>query len=363
MVARQSAATLLLCLLFSSVVAVPAYGGVDDLPFEVRLLLAVDRQSNYSSTLARQASVAALDGASANPGAAAFGAVAEAATTVTASAVYAPSSGGREVYAAPVSFRRQDPALGTFAFAYAYTDTADAAGDDGLVHSLRSDEWTFGYGRRVADNASAGVTLRITSGTITSDSHADSLGGVLVRSRTRLLSPEVSVGVAASLTPTISAGMALGYSRAHADNSVTNLETFTVPVAPGNVVPVPAGSVVQTSSDNVATSIVRLGIGWQPDDATGIYLDAIGLHVASNLFGSGDLGRFALGAEHRFGERWKLLGGVSVDTLGNVDWSGGLDYRVGAFDATLALQTNAAPEVNREIGRTKLLSASLGWRF
>src|SRR5690242_2516540 len=119
------------CLLL--LVSMRAYAGVDDLPFELRLFLAVDRQNNYSSTLARQTSIAVLDGASANPGAAAYRQTGEPTTTITASAVYAPSSGGRDVVAAPVSMRWQASDVGTIALAYAYTDTRHAAGDDGLT--------------------------------------------------------------------------------------------------------------------------------------------------------------------------------------------------------------------------------------
>ena len=48
-------------------VAGPARSDFFDQPFALRLFFAVDRQSNYASTLARQASIAALEGGSANP--------------------------------------------------------------------------------------------------------------------------------------------------------------------------------------------------------------------------------------------------------------------------------------------------------
>ena len=344
-------------------VPVPAFAGVDDLPFELRLFLAVDRQSNYSSTLARQASIAVLDGASANPGAAAYPEVVEPTTTLTASAVYAPATGGRDVVAVPVSFRWQGPDMGTIALAYAWTDTRRAAGDDGLTHSLRSDEWIGGYGRCIGEHAAAGFSVRLTNGTIVNDSSAQALGGLPVRSETHFLAPDVSVGVAGEVTPAITAGITGGYSRARADTTVTNLAPLPLTVAPGVAVALPPGSLLDAPDDIVSVTALRGGLGWRIDDATGVYFDVTGLHIATHHSGSANFARYALGAEHRFDDHWRMQAGVGVDSLGNVNWSGGFDYRFAAFDVQLALQSNAAPEVNREIGRTRLVSASLGWRF
>jgi hypothetical protein len=340
-----------------------AYAGVDDLPFELRLFLAVDRQSNYSSTLARQASIGALDGASANPAAAAYREVSERTTTMTASAVYAPSTHGGSIGAFPVSLRWQAPDVGTIALAYAHTDTYHANGDDGLVHSLRSDEWIGGYGRRIADNASAGFTVRLTNGTIVSDSHADALGGLPVRTETRFLAPDVSLGIAAQMTPILSVGMAGGYSAAHAHSTVTNLVPLPIAVAPGVPFVLPPGSVLETPSDIVSVGAIRAGVGFKIREESAVYFDIMGLRLSTHHSGSADLARFALGTDWRCDNGWTLRAGVSTDSLGNVNWSGGFDYRFAAFDAQLAIQTNAAPELNREIGRTRLVSASLGWRF
>jgi hypothetical protein len=47
-----------------------------------------------------------------------------------------------------------------------------------------------------------------------------------------------------------------------------------------------------------------------------------------------------------------------------VNLSAGVGYRATpSFEAQFALQTNAAPELNPELGRTRLLSASLAWIF
>ena len=216
-------------------VPVAAQADFYDQPFAMRLLFAVDRQSNYSSTLARQASVAALEGGSANPGAAAWREPLDPTTTVTTSFVYAPSGGGREVIAAPVSLRWQAQGHGTIALAYAFTDTRDAGGDNGLTQSLRSDEWIGGYGRRVGEHAAVGFTVRLTSGTIVGDSRTAALGDQPIRASTRFLAPDVSMGYAAEISRSVTIGITAGYGRARAETSVTNLAPFMVSLPPAGI--------------------------------------------------------------------------------------------------------------------------------
>jgi len=360
---RRRRARRLLCLLL--LVPAVAHADFDALPFELRLFLAVDRQSNYSSTLARQASVAALEGASVNPGAAAWREPARPTTTVTASFVAAPSTGGRSVIAAPVSLRWQAAGRGTIALAYAYTETRNAQGDDGLAQALRSDEWLGSYGRRLDEHSAIGFTLRLTSGTIVSDSFAAALGGEPVRSSTRFMSPDVSVGYATDATAPFTFGIAGGYGRTRARTSVINLAPLFVALPPaGTIVVLPPGSLVAQPDDTIFTYALRAGVGVHLDAATAVYLDATGLRLRAERAGAQNLGRFALGAERSAGNGWILRGGVGVDTIGQVNWSAGLGYRPGpSFEAQFALQTNAAPEVNRDIGRTRLVAGSLAWIF
>jgi hypothetical protein len=354
-----------LALLLLSIVPATAYAGFDDLPFALRLFLSVDRQSNYASTLARQASVAALDGGSANPGAASWRQPSEPATSVTASIVDAPSSGGRSVVAAPVTLRWQAPGRGTLAFAYAYTGTRNAPGDDGLTRSLRSDEWIGGYGRRLDDHSAVGFTVRLTSGTIVADASAPGpVGDVPVRNTTRFLSPDVNVGYATDAMGPLSFGIAGGYGRARARTDVTNVAPLFVPIFGGNSIVLPPGSLLADPRDTISTYTLRGGVGFHATPATLVYVDATGLRIASRLAGSQNLGRLAVGAEHVAAVGWILRAGAGVDTIGQVNWSAGVGFRAQhAFEAQLAVQTNAAPEVNREIGRTRLVAGSLAWIF
>ena len=334
-------------------------------PFAMRLLFAVDRQSNYSSTLARQASVAALEGGSANPGAAAWREPLDPTTTVTTSLVYAPSGGGREVIAAPVSLRWQAQGHGTIALAYAFTDTRDAGGDNGFTRSLRSDEWIGGYGRRVGEHAAVGFTVRLTSGTIVGDSRAAALGGQPIRASTRFLAPDVSMGYAAEISRSVTIGITAGYGRARAETSVTNLAPLMVSLPPAGIpVTIPSGALLEQSHEVISTYSIRGGAGLHLDDGTAIYFDATGLRLSTRHAGSQNLGRFAVGAERAVGSGWIVRSGAGIDTIGKVNLSAGFGYRVSrSFEAQFAFQSNAAPEVNPEIGRTRLVSGSLAWIF
>jgi len=362
MLRLHRARTLLGLLLL---VPLTALADFDALPFELRLFLAVDRQSNYSSTLARQASIAALEGASANPGAAAWREPAQPTTTVTASFVDAPATGGRSVIAAPVSLRWQAAGHGTVALAYAYTETRNPLGNNGLAEALRSDEWIASYGRRIGLHQSVGFTVRLTNGTIVSDSLAPELGGQPVRNSTHFLSPDVNVGYATDLGAPLTVGVSAGYGRTRAHTSVTNLAPLFIPIPQvGTGIVLPPGSLLAEPDDTISTYALRAGIGVHPDASTAVYFDAIGLRIAAQHAGSQNLARFAVGADWAAGNGWLLRAGVGVDTIGQVNWSAGFGYRAGpSFEAQFGLQTNAAPEVNREIGRTRLLAGSLAWIF
>jgi len=342
----------------------PARADFNDQPFALRLFFAVDRQSNYVSTLARQASVGALDAGSANPGAAAWRERTEQATTVTTSFVYAPSTGGRDVYAAPLTLRWQAPGQGTIALAYAFTDTNSGGGDNGLQQSLRSDEWIGGYGRRIDERSAAGFSVRLTSGKIVSDSHAAELGGALVRASTRFLTPELNVGYATQWSPRLSFGVAAGYGRARADTTLTNLVPLTLPLPFVGAVNLPPGTVLGEPDDIISMYSLRGGVGTQLSDRTALYVDAVGYRLSPQHAGAHNLGRFAVGVEHAADHGFVLRGGIGLDTIGQVNVSAGFGYRpTPSFEAQLALQSNAAPEVNPEIGRTRLIAGSIAWIF
>ena len=336
-----------------------------DRPFELRLFLAVDRQSNYASTLGRQASVAFFDGASANPGAASWREPTQSTSTATASFLDAPSTGGRRVVAAPVSVRWRSPAAGTISFAYAYTDTPDMQGNNGLNRSLRSNEWIGSYGKRTNERVSAGFSIRFTNGQIINESPMADLGDQVLRNRTHFHGADFNVGIASALNAEWTLGLVGGFGIARANTKVTNVNPLVVPLSPsGLLLTLAPDSPLNQVDDTIRTYVLRAGLGFRPTELTGIYMDLTGLRASTNRSGSQNLGRFALGFEHRPSDTWSIRGGVGVDNTGQVNWSGGLGYRFSdTLDAQLAFQNNGAPEVNPDLGRTRLYMVSVAWMF
>jgi hypothetical protein len=130
------------------------------------------------------------------------------------------------------------------------------------------------------------------------------------------------------------------------------------------LVTLPPGTQLDQPDDIISMYALRAGAGVHVNDATAIYFDASGLRLSTRHSGAENLGRFAIGVEHAAGAGWILRAGVGVDTIGNVNLSAGFGYRTGrSFEAQVALQSNAAPEVNAEIGRTRLVAGSLAWVF
>lgn len=109
-------------------VSLPAWADFDSAPFGLRVLLALDRQSNYATTLGRQASIAFLDGASLNPAAAGLHATPHAPFSFTASYLDASTSSGRRLMASPLT-ARWPVGGGSFYAAYVYTNTPERRGD------------------------------------------------------------------------------------------------------------------------------------------------------------------------------------------------------------------------------------------
>jgi hypothetical protein len=344
---------------------VPALAHADfyERPFELRLFFTVDRQSNYASTLARQASIAALESASANPGAAAWRVPASSQASLTASFVDGIASGGRQFVAAPVSLRWQAPDHGTIALAYAHTDTLNGEGGEDLTRSLRSDEWMGGYGRRLDERSAIGFTTRVTSGTIANDQPGRN-DRVALRNATRFLAREIQIGYAVQIDPRTSAGIVGGYGLTTARTAVTNRAPLFVPLPNGVArFALPADSLLAISRDTIRMFAIGAGAGFAFGE-TNLYADARALRLSTHQSGDQNLVRFSVGSDHHFDGGWNGLAGVSVDTAGNANWSAGIAYRPEpTIEAQFTFQSNAAPELNPELGKTRLLGASLAWRL
>ena len=357
---RKPIAALLL-----SIGSTVANGGLFDKPYKLRLFLSLDRQANYASTLGRQASLAFLDGGSTNPAGVGWRLDPYARTSVTASYIDAPSSKGRRVIATPVTARWKLDADESLSIAYVYTGTPDAKGNDGTESSLQSNEWIVGYSRKITGGLAGGTSLRVTSGRIVHESFAPALGGAQTRAKTALLGADLSVGLAGNLSEKLTAGLVGAYGWLKTRSTIQNVNALILPsVNPPGFVIVPPETTLDHFHDPIQNFALRAGIGIQPTEGLGLYSDFHVVHVKSHHSGSLTQGRLAVGGEYRPIARWSLRGGLGLDTDGAANWSAGLGYRFGQdIDAQVAYQSNAAPEVNPELGRTKLLAASLGLRF
>ena len=336
-----------------------------DEPLGLRLLLTLDRQSNYAATLGRQASVAFLGGGSANPAANGWTRRHGQPPSVLATYVDAPSVGGRRVVAAPVTVQWSLPEGASLFAAYAYTDTPDPTGDNGLNYLLRSNEWTLGYGGWVAPDVRLGATARFVDGKFVSESYAPALAGQLVAADTDLHGPDIALGIAKKVSSDLSIGLAavIGWTSTATTATLPRGAVVPGPGGSGGVT-LPSGAIVDVFADPVRSVAVRGGIGYRSSERFGLYADAIYNALDSERFGSLSLGRLVAGAECQPHENVTVRAGVSIDTEREVNVSAGLGLRLGpGAEVQLAYQNNAAPELNPEFGRTRLLSGSIALRW
>jgi hypothetical protein len=205
----------------------------------------------------------------------------------------------------------------------------------------------------------------VTDGRILYELFAPAAAGQPIRTETKFTTPDLSVGLAGTLAPGITAGIVAGFGWAPTHNVTSTVDTTVLPSPEQNAfVVIPAGTVLNRSNDMYRSWVVRAGIGMKPDPTFGIYGDLDFASTASNASGSANVGRAAVGMEFTPSPEWSLRGGVSVATASQVNWSAGVGYRFDKnVEAQVAYQNNAAPEINPEWGRTKLLGASVALRF
>jgi hypothetical protein len=354
------------CLAATTLALLPEYAAGDfaGKPFEARLLHALDRQSPYVATLGRQASLAYLSAGSFNPGAASWSDAPTAAGSLGLTYVDASSSPGNHVTAAPVTARWYSPAFGTAYATYAHTHTNDATGTGGLQQRLASDEYIAGYGRRVTDAIAIGASLRVTDASIGHDFLSTDLGGAALRATTEFVAGELNLGIAGRASDSLSFGLTGGVSRLRPTTTVQNVDPLAVPsnTPPGFAV-IPSGTAVDRFKDTLHEYVLGAGIGYRLFTGFSIYSDIRAVRLSGGRTGKVDLARLITGFEHALNERWSWRGGVSLNSEGNLTSSVGLTYLTRLLEFQLAWQANAAPEVNREIGRTRLLAASIALRL
>ena len=337
-----------------------------DKPFEVRLLHTLDRQSPYAPTLARQASYAYPGAGSLNPAASSLrDPTAQAGFRLVANYVDVSSSSSDEhIVAAPISAVWYSPTWGSASLTYAHTKTKNGAGTGGLRQALSSDEYIASVGRRINDALAVGATLRITDAEIDHQFTSPQLGGQTLEANSRFVAPDVNLGIAGRISEATTFGIVATTAKLRPTTDIRNVQVVFLPTPiPPGVVAVPPGTVLETTKQNMWQYAIGAGLGHRIGNL-GFYADIRGFRVKGGVAGTSDLGRFALGFEHSVSDRLSWRGGTSLNTESDVTISLGFSYRImNNLELEVAWQNNASPEVNPEIGRTRLLAASIGIRF
>lgn len=342
--------------------AVPelAFADFADEQFQLRLSLSLERSSNFSDTAGRQASVAFPGGSSDNPAAADWQPrpAASPGVSLTEIQVFSESGGRVAATAGTVNFALRD--AGTVSLAYARTYTIAQETRQGLAGDLRSNEFFVTYSRRVSNRLAVGGTLRSTDSRIKEQYFAREVGGLPLEVTVDARVLDGSLGLLAELQPGWFAGATLGLGWASADSTVRN--RTTLPGGPFG--PIPEGTSLRRFDDDIRSFGFRAGVGYAPNPAYGIYVDAQYLGADSSAGGAAELARLMSGFDLRLTESVVFRVGAGVDSENEVTLSTGLSYRgFSALAVDVAYQRNSQPEIRREFGRFDLLSASLSYRF
>ena len=315
-------------------------------PYETRLFLALDRQNNHSATLGRQASLAVLEGASANPAAAGWSTIDTTSSIFTASYVGSTAASGNRLAAAPIAARWYLASQTSASFAYAHSATTDTRANDGLQHDLSSNEFFGAFSTKLAADLSLGVVGRFTSGRLARTFHEPALAAQTIRTDNRFKGPDVSVGIAGTGARDTSYGLVASLGRSWVESDIRAVGTVFLPSPEGGVIAVPNDAELGRASDQLRNVALRGGGGLALAHGSAIYADVSWTRIRSNLSGPTALVRCAVGLERSLTDDASVRTGVTVDATGAVTLSAGGTYRP-ARDVELlfAWQHNAAPEI------------------
>lgn len=330
-----------------------------DKPFQLRLLLSLDRSSNFSDAAARQASIAFPAGSSGNPAADDWRPRDALHPTVSVTNIQAFSESGAWVVATAVTANVVLPEAGTLSAAYARTDTIDRKTRQDLSFDLRSNEFFVAYSQRLSDNTALGGELRLTD-SVLKEQFLEPIAGLPLESKVKSTAIDAALGLLAQPRPGWFAGMVASIGWAGANIDIRNL----VPLPTPTFGTLPAGTKLDRFSDDIRFLGLRAGVGYAPSSTYGIYVDAQYLTAHSNRAGSAKVGRVVAGLDFQPTSSVVLRTGLGIDTEDEVTLSIGAGYygfKKVAID--LAYQYNAQPELRREFGRFDLLSASLSFPF
>jgi len=343
--------TFLLLALFSTGSA--AHG--DDFssePFPLRVLVGLDRASNFASSQGIQASAAYPHSSSINPAATDLAQDDDqSGSTLSLSTTQAWTSSGALIGAFMGAMHHGLTDAGTLSFAYTRTDTYDGETRNTFEDILRSNEFFFTYGRGSGEGVAYGGELRIVGAHLQEET--EDLG-FPARFETDFLGFDMTLGRQARIGTRWSVGQMVRLGWHWGDTSLRNMAPVPSPVSPPQVLPV--NTELAHIKDTFHTRQVRLGVGYDATAWLDLYTDAQYLHFDSNKLGSVDVGRLFVGADVRLGRSTGGRLGIALDTESELTSSASLSHRIGSGAVELAYQHNALPEVERELGTVQQLS-------
>jgi hypothetical protein len=321
---------------------------LDEEPVAFRINLSLDRVSAFTDTLGRSASVAYPMGSSINPAGWDFLREPpfdfEAVGTLTTNYVRFDEGATVTGFASTAGYRL--PEAGSVFATYVRTDSHQATSRQGNDFRLDSDELTVGYSRRLRRGLAVGGSVKLLQSFLSYD---DMVMGFPQDTDIDSEGITLSGGVLAALSEQWLAGFtgSVGWTDSDVDG------TLSLPPPPFGPGPMPINE-----NDSTRTVNLRGGLGWQPCEALGFYGDGQYLHLEGEA-GTADVGRVLVGVEARPSQEWVVRLGGSLDTEHQGTASAGLGfYGIENVPIEFAYVYNAFPEVNREFGRSHLLSLS-----
>jgi hypothetical protein len=328
----------------------PAWaGGLGDEPVGFRIGLAIDRASAFTDVVGLSASTAYPYGSSVNPASDDYLREPPNAFTwaFTTTGDYVHFDHGASLTAAAASASYRWEKAGTFSVSYTRFDSHDAKSHQGDGYGLHSNEVDLGYAYRFLKNLAIGVEVRLNSSTTNiSGTFAD----LPLRTETDSQGIDVRVGTLIGLGEHWLLGLFAGGGTARTHTT----GDLITPDPPFGV-----GAMRFRISDEVTNENFRLGLGWRPSDALGVYADIQYLKLQGHTNVT-DVERGYLGVEYMPMQAIALRVGTSVDSFGSVSASTGVGiYAIKQVQTELAYVYNAFPEVRREFGAAHLFSVSV----
>lgn len=358
--ARRLLAAAITALLI--VVVVQASGWANDLaeePYLLRFGTALRRHSGFSAATGLQASAAHAAGWSVNPAADDVLRDPSDETSVqsTLTNLHTFTESGAWFTDTFVTASIRLPDCGTIPLSYARTDTIDTQTEQGFDNSLRSNEFFWGYSRRISDSLAVGLQSRFATAEFQEETLAPPVFAP-TRLETKVLYDwNINLGVRWAFHDDWSFGVLGGGGWGSTVTDVTNIQPLPNPFPPPPTIP--PGTRLAQLDDSFQYRSARIGVGYTPVPQVGVYADGEYFHFGSGLGGTLDVSRFLTGVEYKPCIHRTLRVGGSIDRYGEFTFSSGIGWSPSERLAIeFAYQRNAFPELQFEFGRFDLINFS-----